>query len=114
MCEVDGLPVAPNLHTDWSFLPRFEWATIDRSGKAVAILCAVAHWAKQMGGLASETIRLLVVVGSRDGLEAGSAKYRSIVAITANKCTTGVATTLWTGTCRWDEGRQPTALSDCL
>ena len=69
MCEVDGLPVAPNLHTDWSFLPRFEWATIDRFGEAVAILCAVAHWAKQMGGLASETIRLLVVVGSRDDLE---------------------------------------------
>ena len=38
MCEVDGLPVAPNLHTDWSSLPRFEWATIDRSGEAVATL----------------------------------------------------------------------------
>ena len=63
------LPVAPNLHTDWAFLPRFEWATIDRFGEAVAILCAVAQWARQMGGLASETAVLLVVVGSRDDLE---------------------------------------------
>ena len=69
MREVGGLPVAPNLHTDWSFLPRFEWATIDRFGEAVAILCAVVHWARQMGGLASETIELLVVVGSRGDLE---------------------------------------------
>ena len=69
MCEVDGLPVAPNLHADWAFLPRFQWATIDRFGEAVAILCAVVHWARQMGGLASETVGLLVVVGSRDDLE---------------------------------------------
>jgi len=69
MCEVDGLPVAPNLHTDWSFSPRFEWATIDRIGEAVAVLCAVAHWARQMGGLASGTIELLAVVGSRGDLE---------------------------------------------
>ena len=69
MCEVDGLPVAPNLLTDWSFLPRFEWATVDRFGEAVAILCAVVTWARNMGGLSPVAVELLVVVGSRGDLE---------------------------------------------
>ena len=36
-----GVPIAPNTNTDWSRLPHFEWASVDRFAEAMAVLCAV-------------------------------------------------------------------------
>ena len=69
MCECEGIPLAPNMHTDWSFLPRFEWASIDRFGEVVAILCAIVVRVQNMAGVSAEVIAMMVVVGSRDELE---------------------------------------------
>ena len=69
MCEYEGIPLAPNMHTDWSFLPHFEWASIDRFGEVVAILCSIVVRVKNMAGVSAEVIAMMVVVGSRDDLE---------------------------------------------
>ena len=62
---IEGAAVAPNVHTDWSRLPHFEWASIDRFAEGLAILCAVASIWQSRCPLIAE---LLYVVGSRDDL----------------------------------------------
>ena len=69
LCEYEGIPLAPNMHTDWSFLPRFEWASIDRFGEVVAILCSIVVRVTNMAGVSADVIAMMVVVGSRDDLE---------------------------------------------
>ena len=57
--------MAPNVHTDWSRLPHFEWASIDRFAEGLAILCDIATiWRRRCPTVAE----LLFVAGSRDDL----------------------------------------------
>ena len=57
--------MAPNVHTDWSHLPHFEWASIDRFAEGLAILCDIATtWRRRCPTVAE----LLFVAGSRDDL----------------------------------------------
>ena len=62
---IEGAAVAPNVHTDWSRLPHFEWASIDQFAEGLAILCAMAtFWRSRCVAIAD----LLFVVGARDDL----------------------------------------------
>ena len=62
---IEGAAVAPNVHTDRSRLPHFEWASIDRFAEGLAILCDVASFWRSRCPIIAE---LLFVVGSRDDL----------------------------------------------
>jgi hypothetical protein len=50
-------------------LPHFEWASIDRFGEVIAILCSIVVRVINMDGVSADVIAMLVVVGSRDDLE---------------------------------------------
>ena len=51
---VEGAAVAPNVHTDWSRLSHFEWASVDRFAEGLAILCDIAAtWRSRCPAIAS-------------------------------------------------------------
>jgi hypothetical protein len=100
---IEGAAVAPNVHTDWSRLPHFEWASIDRFAEGLAILCSIATiWRSRCPAIAE----LLFVVGSRDDWSSGSDRFHCSVATTAYSATTGAASTSSTCMCKWADNRQ--------
>ena len=78
-----GMSVAPNTNTDWSRLPHFDWATVDRFAEAIAIICTVAEHLRTREATASEVRTLLVVVGSHDDQVKG---FRQVPLVSGDHC----------------------------
>ena len=94
-------------NTDWSRLPHFEWASVDRFAEAIAVMCAVTvHW-RTKDGTPMEVRKLLKVVGSRDDLVKW---FRQIPLYSGDHC---LQCYHWDGQCIVDmhvqKGRQSSA-----